>query len=115
MIIDTDDYLTREQAAAAAGCSMSSLYRAIRRAEKETGKKIGTEVFGVTIYHRDALEVIKHHFFPYYSDRHQELVKTWGARGGAAKARNRRRSSVSGKRGGKDADSTIHPDQPASG
>ena len=115
MILDTDDYLTREQAAKAAGCSLSSFYRSIRRAEKATGKKIGTEVFGITIYHRDALEVIKHHFFPYYSDRHQELVKTWGARGGETKARNRRRSSANGKRGGTAAGSTVRPGQPASG
>ena len=47
---------------------------------------------------REAIPMIKAHYYPYYSDAHQARVREWGSAGGHARAKNlRKRGGESGK------------------
>ena len=88
MKIDTDDYMTCEQVAEfLGGCPKRAVYRAIRRC-KEEGNDPTETIFGLMLVRRAALEQIKRHYYPYYSDAHQARVREWGAMGGKTKAAN---------------------------
>lgn len=88
-----DDYLTLMQAAAAIGTSnRRSIYRAIERAER-AGHVVTAVVLGRRVVPKSAVPILKEHYFPYYSEQHQKMVKQWGSRGGTAKARNREKAT----------------------
>ncbi len=87
MKIETDDYLTVEDAMAALGCSKRGVYRSAARAV-ESGHDVFAELFGIRLIRRAAIAAMKKHYYPYYSKAHQARVKEWGSKGGTAKARN---------------------------
>lgn len=94
MKIDTDKFLTVEQAGERIGANRRAAYRAIKRAT-DAGKQVTVELFGKTLVPVEAVPVLKEFYFPYYSDAHQKKVKEWGAAGGNtrwAKARAAKRS-----------------------
>jgi hypothetical protein len=102
MKIDTANYMTISEAQAALGCSPRGIYRAIARA-RAAGNAVTEEVFGKTLVIKSALDTLKAFYFPYYSEAHQAVVKSWGSAGGKAKAKNarqagRKRAGASGKR-----------------
>lgn len=111
MKIDTADYLTIQDVMRELDCPRRAVYRALKRAS-ESGHECKAEVvFGKRLFRRSALQVIKDHYYPYYSDAHQKMVRSWGSMGGAAKAKNatarpsgRKRASASGKSDGPAAD-----------
>ena len=87
MKIETDDYLTVEDAMAALGCSKRGVYRSAARAV-ESGHDVFAELFGIRLIMRSAIAAMKKHYYPYYSKAHQARVKEWGSKGGSAKAKN---------------------------
>jgi len=87
--IDTTQFMTIDEAVEAVGCNRRALYRAMNRAGFDT---VTTLLFGKRLVMRDKLDAIKANYFPYYSEAHQAMVKTWGASGGAAKAANRKKA-----------------------
>ena len=87
MKIDTTSYMTVAEVMAALGCSRRGAYRAVTRAQA-AGHEVTQKVFGKTLFLRSMLPTLKGFYFPYYSDAHQAMVKTWGSRGGKAKATN---------------------------
>lgn len=85
---DLGDYITMKEAALTIGCN----YRAIQRAINRAGIDEVTITFlGRRLVRIDKLDVIKAHYYPYYSDAHQAMVKEWGRRGGSTKAANRKK------------------------
>jgi hypothetical protein len=90
--IDTSQYMTIDEAAAAVGCNRRALYRAMNRVGLDN---VTVLIFGKRLVPRDKLDAIKAHYFPYYSETHQRMVKAWGASGGATKAANRKKSGQS--------------------
>lgn len=94
MKIDTNDYLTVPQAAAAIGAPRRTMYRTIERA-REAGHECMVEILGKNYIKRSSLATLKKFYYPYYSEQHQEMVKQWGAAGGAAKRENLRKASRS--------------------
>lgn len=93
MQIDTENYLTIDQVAAAMGTNRRSVYRALARATAE-GKETFVTLFGRSLLPRERLAILKSYYFPYYSEAHQAKVKEWGAAGGATKAANRRAAGI---------------------
>ena len=87
MKIETDDYLTVEDAMTALGCSKRGVYRSAARAV-ESGHDVFAELFGIRLIRRAAIAAMKKHYYPYYSKAHQARVKEWGSKGGTAKAKN---------------------------
>lgn len=88
MKIDTKDYLTCEQVAEIlGGVPKRAVYRAIRRCKAE-GLDPTETIWGVMLVKKSALETVKSHYYPYYSDAHQRKVREWGAMGGSTKAAN---------------------------
>lgn len=88
MKIDTDDYLTCEQVAEIlGGAPKRAVYRAIKRCKAE-GTDPTETIWGLMLVKRSALELVKSHYYPYYSDAHQANVRRWGALGGLTKAAN---------------------------
>lgn len=102
MKIDPADYLTLTEAQAAIGCSRRGLARAIERCGREN---CTVKILGKTVVPRAKLEAIRQHYYPYYSEQHQAMVREWGRRGGAQKAINAQKSSRSrgGESGSADA------------
>lgn len=94
MKIETKDFLTVPEAMAAVGCSRRALYRALDRAT-EAGVSTTQEVLGRRLILRAAVPAIKAHYYPAGSDKRSKAAKVWGAAGGATKAANRRRASLS--------------------
>jgi hypothetical protein len=90
--IDTSQYMTIDEAAAAVGCNRRALYRAMNRVGLDN---VTVMIFGKRLVPRDKINAIKSHYFPYYSETHQRMVKAWGASGGATKAANRKKSGQS--------------------
>jgi hypothetical protein len=88
--IDTDDYLTFEEATEAVGCSPRSLYRAIDAAEGD-GVQVTAVLFGKRLVLRKMLDAIRARYFPFGSRRRSEMAVQCGQRGGLTKAANRRR------------------------
>jgi hypothetical protein len=87
--IDTSQYMTIDEAAAAVGCNRRALYRAMNRVGLGN---VTVVIFGKRLVPRDKIDEIKANYFPYYSEAHQKMVKTWGASGGATKAANRKKA-----------------------
>lgn len=90
MRIDPKDYLTLGEAQAALGCSRRGLYRAIERCGKES---CTVTILGKTVVPRAKLELIRQHYYPYYSEQHQAMVREWGRKGGTQKAINARKTT----------------------
>jgi hypothetical protein len=93
MKIEINDFLTIEQAAKAVGCNRRALYRAMKRAA-EAGLPTTVTILGKTVVPRAAVAGIKSHYFPYYSENHQKMVKVWGAAGGTQKGINSRKRAT---------------------
>lgn len=89
MKIDTQKYLTVSEAMEELCCSRRSLYRAMDRVGKDT---VSEEFFSRRLILRSKLGLLRDHFYAYYSDAHQKMVKEWGSRGGTAKAENLRKA-----------------------
>lgn len=87
MKIDLEKLMTVAEARDAIGCSPRAIWRAIQRAGRDG---VVVEVLGRTMVRKDRLEVIRQHYYPYYSEAHQAQVKEWGRKGGSAKAANAR-------------------------
>jgi hypothetical protein len=81
MKIDTDKFLTPEEAGERIGANKRAVYRALKRA-REAGKQVTVEVFGRTLIPVANIVVLRQFYYPYYSDAHQRKVKEWGAAGG---------------------------------
>lgn len=92
MKIDTDDYLTFEEAKAVIGCSLRSLYRAIDAAEAD-GKEVTTVIFGKRLVVRKMIEQVKERTYPFGTDRRHKLALACGFKGGTQKAANAARRS----------------------
>jgi hypothetical protein len=97
--VDLSKLMTLAEARAALGCGHRAIYRIIDRVGREN---VVVELLGRTLIRKDALESLKAHYYPYYSEAHQSMVKEWGRRGGTQKAVNarqggRRRAGGSGK------------------
>lgn len=83
--IDLSQYMTVAEARDAIGASQRGIWRAISRAGRD---KVTIRFLDRTLVRRSAIETLKAHFFPYYSDAHQAMVKKWGASGGKQKKIN---------------------------
>lgn len=92
MRIDTDQYLTINEAAKTLGMPRRTLYRAIERA-REAGQETVVEVLGRPCISRKSLPVISAHYYPWNSPEHHRMARQWGAKGGTQKAANRRKRS----------------------
>lgn len=80
-----EDYLTMIEASAAIGASgRRAIYRAVERAEAAGEGEMTVVIFGKRLVPKKNIPVLKKHYYPYYSEAHQAMVKVWGARGGAA-------------------------------
>lgn len=87
---DLGDYLTVEEAAEAIGCNRRAVQRAMTRAGIDD---VSILFLGRRLVRSDKLDVIKAHYYPYYSEAHQAMVKQWGKMGGSTKAANRAKRS----------------------
>jgi selenocysteine lyase/cysteine desulfurase len=87
MKIDTDKFMTVEQAGALFGANKRAAYRALKRARK-AGKEITVVIFGRSLVPASAVETLKKFYYPYYSEAHQANVKKWGSQGGRQKKIN---------------------------
>jgi hypothetical protein len=88
MKINTDDYLTAQQAADAMKTNKRAVWRARARAEKD-GKETFVLIFGRTLLPRNRLPVLRSYYFPgkgAYQKANKAKVKAWAASGGRAKA-----------------------------
>ena len=91
---DLGDYIMIKEAALTIGCN----YRAIQRAMSRAGiDDVSITFLGRRLVRIDKLDVIKAHYYPYYSDAHQAMVKEWGRRGGSTKAANREKRATKKK------------------
>jgi hypothetical protein len=82
MKIDTDKMLTIDEAAEAIGApNKRPVYRALKRAA-DAGRVLSISLYGRTLVPVANVEELKEHYFPYYSEQHQRMVKKWGAAGG---------------------------------
>lgn len=88
--IDLSLYLTIPEARDAIGASQRGIWRAISRAGRD---KVTVKFLGRTLVKKSAIEELKSHFFPYYSEAHQSMVKKWGAKGGTQKRINAERAA----------------------
>ena len=84
--IDLSQYMTTREVQEALGCSPRAVWRAIERAGGREG--ICVKVLNRTLILKDKLDLLKAHYYPYYSDAHQANVKLWGAMGGHTRAAN---------------------------
>lgn len=91
MKIDPKDYMTVSEAMKAIGCSKRCLYRILDRVGRES---VFVEMFGKKLIPRAKLQILKAHYYPYYSDAHQAMVREWGRQGGATKAANAARKTT---------------------
>lgn len=85
--INLSDYLTRAEAQAELGCTTRTFWRIVDRIGKD---KVCTIVLGRTLVRKDALPLLRQHYYTPYSEAHQKMVKVWGATGGHTKAENAR-------------------------
>lgn len=83
--IDLSQYMTVAEARDAIGAAQRGIWRAIARAGRD---KVTIKFLGRTLVRKDAINTLKKHFYPYYSEAHQEMVKKWGAKGGTQKGLN---------------------------
>jgi len=84
--IDLDQYLTRDQACKALGCSVRTLWRTLDRAGRD---EVCVTLFGRTLIRKDKIPMIKEHYYGIGTKARTRMAKQWGASGGATKARNR--------------------------
>jgi hypothetical protein len=86
--IDTEDYLTAQQAADAMKTNKRAVWRARARASAD-GKETFVLLFGRTLLPRNRLPVLRSYYFPRSGEYHRKnkaKVKAWAASGGRAKA-----------------------------
>jgi len=83
--IDLSQYMTVAEARDLIGAAPRGIWRAIARAGRD---KVTVKFFGRTLVRKDAIEAIRAHYYPYYSEAHQAMVKKWGAKGGTQKVIN---------------------------
>jgi len=83
--IDLSKYLTIAELRDELGCSQRAVWRVIDRVGRE---KCCIRFLNATLVRKSMLEELRAHYYPYYSDAHQAMVKQWGAQGGATKAAN---------------------------
>ncbi len=88
--LNLDDYMTVQEAREAIGCSPRAIWRAIARAGRE---RVVVEILGRTLVKKASLDEIKAHYYPYYSEAHQAMVKEWGRRGGTQKGINAKKAA----------------------
>jgi hypothetical protein len=84
--IDLDQYLTRDQACKALGCSVRTLWRTLDRAGRD---EVCVTLFGRTLIRKDKIPMIKEHYYGVGTKARTRMAKQWGASGGTTKARNR--------------------------
>jgi len=85
--VDLSKYLTIAEAREAIGCGQRTLWRIIDRVGRQ---RCCIRVLNATLVKKSMLEELRAHYYPYYSDAHQAMVREWGASGGEAKAANAR-------------------------
>jgi hypothetical protein len=88
--IRLEDYMTVQEARAAIGCSPRAIWRAIARVGRE---RVVVEILGRTMVRKANLDEIKAHYYPYYSEAHQAMVREWGRRGGTQKGVNAKKAA----------------------
>lgn len=93
--IRLEDYMTVQEARSLLGCGSRTVWRAIDRAGRE---RVAVEILGRTLIRRDRFDEVKAHYYPYYSEAHQAMVKEWGRRGGTQKGINAKKAA---RRGGR--------------
>ena len=81
---DLSPYMTALEVQAALGCSPRAVWRSIQRAGGREG--ICIKILNRTLIRKDKLDLLKAHYYPYYSEAHQANVKAWGAKGGTIRA-----------------------------
>lgn len=98
--IDTSEYLTADEAAAAIGATTKrALYRALARARAD-GEEPTVELFGKTLFKRSEIENLKQYYFPWGSERRHELAVHYGSLGGTQKQKNAQARARAAKRDG---------------
>lgn len=85
--IDLEQYMTITEAREALGSGQRGIWRAIERAGREN---VCFTFLGRTLVRKDKIDLLREHYYPYYSEAHQKMVKAWGAAGGHAKAKKTR-------------------------
>lgn len=83
--IDLKKYMTVTEARDAIGASQRAIWRILDRVGRD---KCCITFLNRTLVRRDSLDLLKAHYYPYYSEAHQAMVKTWGSEGGNQKAKN---------------------------
>lgn len=87
--IDLKKYMTVTEARDAIGASQRAIWRILDRVGRD---KCCITFLNRTLVRRDSLDLLKAHYYPYYSEAHQAMVKTWGAEGGNQKAKNAKKA-----------------------
>lgn len=85
MKLDTDNYLTADEAAALIGCGKRTLWRSIERAGRD---EVTATVFGRLLVRRSKLPLIEKHYFKRGTDRAHQIAVASGSKGGKQKHLN---------------------------
>jgi len=96
MQINTEDYLTAQEAAVAMKTNKRAVWRARARANA-AGKETFVLLFGRTLLPRSRLPVLRSYYFPgkgAYQKANKAKVKAWAAAGGVAKAVSRAAAGI---------------------
>jgi hypothetical protein len=96
--IDLSKYMTVAELRAEIGCSQRVVWRVIDRVGRE---RCCIKLLNATLVKKSMLEELRSHYYPYYSEAHQAMVKEWGAQGGATKAANAAAAEEATKRRGR--------------
>lgn len=101
MKLDTQNYLTADEAAAILGCGKRTLWRSIERAGRS---EVTETVFGRLLIRRAKLPLIENYYFRRGTDRAHRAAVESGRRGGTQKRLNAlRRGGGSDTAGTEDA------------
>ena len=99
MKIETEDYLTAQEAAAAMKTNKRAVWRARARANA-AGKETFVLIFGRTLLPMSRLPVLRSFYYPAkgeYQRKNKAMVKAWAASGGRALAASRAAAGVTPK------------------
>ena len=95
MKLDTQNYVTADEAAALLGCGKRTLWRSIDRAGRA---EVTETVFGRLLIKRSKLPLIEKYYFRRGTDRAHQAAVDFGRRGGTQKHLNAlQRGGGSGK------------------
>lgn len=85
MKLDTNNYVTPDEAAALLGCGKRTLWRSIERAGRDEVTEV---VFGRLLVKRSKLPLIEKHYYRRGTDRAHQIAVSSGSKGGTQKHLN---------------------------